>query len=82
MDAGESGSLRHLDRHLAPEIGVLGAIDHTHAALAELGGDLEVGQGCTDQLEGILTVELTRAINGLLRVHLWYAEEPKLGPSR
>ncbi len=45
---------QHLDRHLAPELGVLGPVDHTHAALTELGGDLEVGKCLADHVAGIL----------------------------
>ena len=34
------GRRQHLDRHLAPELGVGRAVDLPHSALAELGGDL------------------------------------------
>jgi hypothetical protein len=40
---------QYLDRHLAPEAGVLGAVDLAHAALTELGGDAEVGEMGADQ---------------------------------
>ncbi len=39
---------QHLDRHLPPELGVLGTVDLTHAALTELGGDLEMGKRCAN----------------------------------
>ena len=38
------GFWQDLDGHLAPKLGVFGAIHLTHAAFAELGGDLEVGK--------------------------------------
>ena len=38
-----------LDRDLAPELGVGGAIDLAHAALAQLGGDLVGAQSYADQ---------------------------------
>jgi hypothetical protein len=34
---------QHLDRHVAIQIGVSSAVDCAHAAFAELGGDLVVG---------------------------------------
>ncbi len=41
---------QHLQRHLAAELRVLGEIDLAHAALAELGGDLVVGEAPADQV--------------------------------
>ncbi len=58
LEAGEplgvlgEGGRQHLDRHLATELGVLGAVDLSHAAFTELGGDLEVRQRLADQDEG------------------------------
>ena len=41
---------QHLYRNLAPQLGVIGTVHLPHAALAELGGDPEVGECLTDQL--------------------------------
>ncbi len=41
---------QHLDRHVALELGVPGAVDLTHAALAELAGDAVVRDGPTDEV--------------------------------
>ena len=41
---------QYFDRHLTPEPGVLGAVDLSHATLAELGSDLELGKCLTDHL--------------------------------
>jgi hypothetical protein len=48
----DEGGGQDLDRHVAAELGVLGAIDLAHAALAELGGDAIVGDRPADQLRG------------------------------
>ena len=51
LEAGEAlgvGGYRlgqDLDRDFAAQLGVFSAIDLTHAAFAELGGDLEVRKG-------------------------------------
>ena len=37
-----------LQRHWATQVGVLGPIDYTHPALADLGEDAEVGEGAAD----------------------------------
>ncbi len=39
---------QHLQRHVAPQLGVLGAIDVPHAARTELGGDPVVGEFAVD----------------------------------
>ncbi len=53
------------DGHLAPQLGVLGPIDLSHPALAQLGGDLEVGERLADQGEGILLLVATvQAVQG------------------
>jgi hypothetical protein len=43
---------KHLDRHLAIEIGVLGQVDGPHAPLSELGEDPVVGKGLADHDAG------------------------------
>ena len=48
LRVGGEGDREDLDRHLAPELGVGGAIDLAHAAFAQLGADLvgtEAGAG-------------------------------------
>ena len=42
---------QHLDRDLAAELGVLREIDLTHAAFAELGGDLEMRKSRADHVD-------------------------------
>ncbi len=39
---------KHLDGHLALELGVVGEVHLSHPALPQLGGDLEVGQRGAD----------------------------------
>ena len=39
---------QHLEGHVPPKLGVVGAVDLAHAALAQLGGDLVVGEGAAD----------------------------------
>jgi hypothetical protein len=48
----DEGGGQDLDRHVAAELGVVGAIDLAHPALAELGGDAIVGDRLADQLRG------------------------------
>ena len=39
---------QNLDRHLSPELGVLGTVDLSHTAFAELGGDVEMRERFAD----------------------------------
>ncbi len=50
---------QNLDRYLATELGVLGPIHRSHAALAELGGDPEVRE-CPPDQERILPAVVRR----------------------
>jgi hypothetical protein len=52
---------KHLQRHIAAERRVLGPIDHTHGPRAQLGGDLEVGEGTADQSAVIVTATRSSA---------------------
>ena len=53
--AGRQIGREDLQGDLPPELGVLGEVDLAHAALAELGGYLEVRQCPADQTGVILT---------------------------
>ena len=48
-------SREYLERHLPLELGVLGAIDLSHTAFTELGGDPEIRQRLADQVGVIVT---------------------------
>ncbi len=49
LGIGSQGSRQHLDRHLSAQLGVLGPVHLSHAALAELGGNPEVRESRADQ---------------------------------
>jgi hypothetical protein len=48
LGVGGHGLRQNLDRHLAAELRVFGAIDLPHAAFTKLGGDLEVRERGAD----------------------------------
>ncbi len=68
---------QHLDRHLAVEPGVGGPVHLAHAALAQLGGDREVGKGPADQTA--IPAQTRTLANKSLP---WRPASPKGVPSR
>ena len=61
---GGEGIRQHLDRDLAAEARVGGAVDRTHAAFTDLGGDFEDAEaraGSESQTAGMIAVSGTRA---------------------
>ena len=49
LGVGGEGRGQDLDRHVTAQLGVAGPVDLAHAALAERGGDLVVGETGSDQ---------------------------------
>ena len=49
LGVGGEGRRKNLDRHVSAQLGVVGPVDLTHPALAELGRDFVVGEGLADQ---------------------------------
>jgi len=47
---------QHLDRHIAPELAVLGLIHLTHASATKQGVDFEISQRCANHGERALQI--------------------------